>query len=90
MDRLDEKFQFSESKIITLESSRNSKLLLQTNDEENKGTVNWQSKEGLMLGSEYIIPPLPGSLIISNHKLDSTQIDIQGASFSIQLMGCIN
>jgi len=80
-------FNFSESKIITLESSRNSKLLLQTNDEENKGTVNWQSEEGIMLGSEYIIPPLPGSLIISNHKLDSTQIDIQGASFSIPANG---
>ena len=40
-----------------------------------------------MLGSEYIIPPLPGSLIISNHKLDSTQIDIQGASFSIPANG---
>ena len=80
-------FDFSESKIITLETSRNSKLLLQTNDENNKGTVNWQSKEGLMLGSEYIIPPIPGSLIISNNRLDSTQIDIQGASFSIPANG---
>ena len=80
-------FNFSEPKLIILESSKNSKLLLQTNDNGDKGTVNWQSKDGLMLGTEYTIPPIPGSLAISNNKESSTQIDIQGASFSIPANG---
>ena len=76
-------FEFNEPKLITLESSKNSKLILQTNVNSNHGTTNWQSNNGLMLGTEFIIPPLSGSLIISNNKEDSTQINIQGAGFSV-------
>jgi hypothetical protein len=80
-------FNISESKILKIESSSNAKILLQTNHESNSGSANWASAEGLMLGREFIIPPLAGTLIISNHGNSPTQIDVQGSAFSIASNG---
>ncbi|HJM44893.1 MAG TPA: hypothetical protein QF644_02970 [Candidatus Poseidoniaceae archaeon] len=80
-------FNNLESKMLTIESSNNAKLLLDMESESNIGSLNWPSTEGLMLGNEFLIPPLKGTLIISNHENSPTQIDIQGSGFSINSNG---
>ncbi|MBJ23213.1 MAG: hypothetical protein CMB64_00945 [Euryarchaeota archaeon] len=77
------RFILDSPEIITIESSNLAKLLLELNPDSNNGTTNWASSEGLLIGNEFIIPPLNGSLIISNHEEKSSQIDVQGSAFSI-------
>ena len=80
-------FNNVDSKILTIESSKHANLVLQTDIESNLGSVNWPSTEGIMLGNEFLIPPLDGTLIISNHDNSPAQIDVQGSSFSINSNG---
>ncbi len=80
-------FNNIENKMLIIETSNNAKLLLDFEPESNIGSLNWPSTEGLMLGNEFLIPPLKGTLIISNHEDSPTQIDIQGSGFSINSNG---
>tara|TARA_Y100001980_G_C14556422_1_gene347850 strand:- start:3261 stop:5510 length:2250 start_codon:yes stop_codon:yes gene_type:complete len=69
--------------MITVESTNSAKLLLDLNKDSKNGTTNWPTYEGLLLGSEFLIPKLEGTLVISNYELIPNQIDIQGSKFSI-------
>ena len=75
--------------LLTIESTKSAKLLLNLNPNSENGTTNWLSTEGLLLGTEFILPKLKGSLVISNYGESSTQIDIQGSAFSISGNGIL-
>jgi hypothetical protein len=80
-------FEVSDSSLLTLESTHPARLILQSNYESEIGTINWPSNEGLMLGNEFMIPQLPGTLIIDNPNNSPSQIDIQGGGYSIPSNG---